>query len=310
MAPGPDPRVHTELAHLRRLAGPSRQLHFLPRQPARSAMNGRHASRLRGRGLDFEELRDYRIGDDPRTIDWKVTARTGEPYVRVFTEERDRPALLLVDQRMTMFFGTTLNMKSVTAAEAAALAAFRIRAQGDRVGGIVFGDDSVAELRPKASTAALNRLLTVIAEANCALHAERRVDSAMSLNDPLEAAVRIATTGMMILVFSDFGEADDRTERLVRQLSMHNDVILFPVSDPSGLKLPDDFRIVASDGELQVELDARETQTLRSIEAVVNSRIARPLDWTRKYGIPVLPLSAGRETLPQLLDLMGLRGRR
>ena len=70
---------------------------FLPRQPVHSILAGRHASRIRGRGLNFEELRDYLPGDDVRSIDWKVTARTGKPHVRVFTEERDRPALLVVD---------------------------------------------------------------------------------------------------------------------------------------------------------------------------------------------------------------------
>ncbi len=113
-------------------------------------LNGRHASRLRGRGLNFEELRGYLPGDDVRAIDWKVTARTGEPHVRVMTEERDRPALIVVDQRMSMFFGSQLNMKAVTAAEAAALAAFRILDQGDRVGGIVFGDDGSGRDPPAA----------------------------------------------------------------------------------------------------------------------------------------------------------------
>jgi uncharacterized protein (DUF58 family) len=150
-----DPRVSVDLAHLRSLETRARTLTFLPRQPARSAMNGRHASRLRGRGLNFEELRDYLPSDDVRSIDWKVTARTGSPHVRVFTEERDRPALIVVDQRMSMFFGSKLNMKSVTAAECAALAAFRILDQGDRVGGIVFGDAALAEIRPKRSRAAL-----------------------------------------------------------------------------------------------------------------------------------------------------------
>lgn len=72
------------------------------------------------------------------------------------TEERDRPALIVVDQRMSMFFGSRRNMKSVTPAEAAALAAFRILDQGDRVGGIVFGDELLAELRPQRSRAGLN----------------------------------------------------------------------------------------------------------------------------------------------------------
>jgi uncharacterized protein (DUF58 family) len=82
-----------------------------------SVLAGRHASRLRGRGLDFEELRHYQYGDDPRSMDWLATARLGGPYVRVFTEERDREVLLLVDHRLTMFFGSRRAMKSVAAAE-------------------------------------------------------------------------------------------------------------------------------------------------------------------------------------------------
>ena len=110
LPPQQDPRIHVDLAALRRLGNSARALSFLPRQPSRSVLNGRHASRLRGRGLNFEELRNYVQGDDIRTIDWKVTARTGEPHVRVYTEERDRPALLVVDQRMSMFFGSKLYM--------------------------------------------------------------------------------------------------------------------------------------------------------------------------------------------------------
>ena len=146
-----DPRIHVSLARLRGLQGAARGLSFLPRQPSASVLNGRHASRLRGRGLNFEEMRDYLPGDDIRSIDWKATARTGTPHVRVFTEERDRPALLVVDQRMSMFYGSVLNLKSVTAAEAAAIAAFRILDAGDRVGGIVFDDEDLVEYVPKRS---------------------------------------------------------------------------------------------------------------------------------------------------------------
>lgn len=306
-----DPRIHADLAHLRGLSRAARALSLLPRQPVRSALNGRHASRLRGRGLNFEELRNYQIGDDPRTIDWKVTARTGEPYVRVYTEERDRPALLVVDQRMSMFFGTEHNMKSVTAAEAATLAAFRIRAQGDRVGGIVFSDTAVAELRPKASGRALNRLISTIAEANCALNAGVEVAGSMPLNRPLEAASRIATIGNMILVFSDFGEVDDHTEKLVRRMAQHNDVILFPVTDRAGPQTLDGMRMVVSDGRLQAELDMRDAGVSTGVEEVTATRVARAIGWTQKYGIPVLPLTSARDTLPQMRELLGLSaGRR
>ena len=112
--------VYANLQDLIKLQHKASGFSFLPKQPVHSLLSGRHASRLRGRGLDFEEIRRYLPGDDIRTMDWKVTARTKKPHIRVYTEERERPVLLVVDQRMSMFFGSTSRMKAVTAAEAAA----------------------------------------------------------------------------------------------------------------------------------------------------------------------------------------------
>ncbi len=185
-----DTRIQVSLAHLRSLQAAASGLSFLPRQPSASLLNGRHASRLRGRGLNFEEMRDYLPGDDIRSIDWKATARTGKPYVRVFTEERDRPALLVVDQRMSMFFGSQLNMKAVTAAEAAAITAFRVLNASDRVGGIVFNDDSQVDIAPRRSERTVFALLESIVQMNSALNADKTVvDRAQALQrGPLQLA--------------------------------------------------------------------------------------------------------------------------
>ena len=303
---GDDPRIHVTLDHLRGLEGRARSLTFLPRQPARSVLNGRHASRLRGRGLNFEELRDYMPGDDVRTIDWKVTARTGSPHVRVMTEERDRPALIVVDQRMSMFFGSTLNMKSVTAAEAAALAAYRILDQGDRVGGIVFGDTQIAEIRPERNRATLNRFLTALADANGALRADAPNVPPISLTRVLRAVARIAPRNHLIIVLSDFDQIDEETHRLVSGLSRHNDLVLVLVSDPFAEEFPEGLRLVVSDGELQAEVDTGNTTQHRNLRDMARGRLAEILDWQRTLGVPVLPLSSAEETLPQLRRLMGL----
>ncbi|WP_353472515.1 DUF58 domain-containing protein [Salipiger sp. H15] len=301
-----DPRIHTDLAYLRSLEGPARGLSFLPRQPAQSVLNGRHASRLRGRGLNFEELRDYLPGDDIRAIDWKVTARTGKPHVRVMTEERDRPALIVVDQRMSMFFGTRRAMKSVTAAEAAAMTAFRILDQGDRVGGIVFGDEVIAEIRPQRSRAALNRFLTALAEANGLLHAEAPNVAPIGLTEVLRAVARIASRNHLIIVLSDFDGIDAETDRIVSGLSRHNDLILVPVTDPSAGEIPGGLRIIVTDGELQAEIDTAEPGTRRGLIEMSKGRLADVLDWQRRFGVAILPLSAGEETLPQMRRLLGL----
>ncbi len=305
-----DKRVHVDLAHLQSMQRFARRISFLPKQPARSVLNGQHASRLRGRGLDFEELRHYHLGDDVRTIDWKVTARTREPHVRVFTEERDRATLLLVDQRMSMFFGSSLNMKSVTAAEAAALAAWRIRMQGDRLGGAVISDDRIAELNPKASNLALNRFLSALARANSRLNPSFRPRISVSLNSVLQSAVHVAKTGMMVLVFSDFSDLDEASETLLRRLNAHNDVLLFPVSDPAANALPADFRVVASDGDMQATIDAAQNSTSEHIRDIATTRAERLLDLERKFGIPILPLTTSVGTEDQVLRLLSAEGGR
>ena len=160
------PGVYVSLDELARLEHKAAGFSFLPRQPVHSLLTGRRASRVRGRGLDFKELRRYLPGDDPRTIDWRVTQRTGTAHVRVFTEERDRPVLLLVDQRLSMFFGTRRAMKSVVAAELAALAAWRAFHQGDRVGGFVFNDRAVREFRPHRSRRRVMELLGAVEAMN------------------------------------------------------------------------------------------------------------------------------------------------
>src|SRR5215468_247295 len=110
-APEKMPGVYVDLDDLIALEHRGRTVSFLPRQPVHSLLAGRYASRMRGRGLNFEEIRDYRPGDDVRSIDWKVTARLQTAHVRVFNEERDRQGLLLVDQRLSMFFGSQRAMK-------------------------------------------------------------------------------------------------------------------------------------------------------------------------------------------------------
>ena len=143
--------VYVDLDELVRWQYRSSGFSFLPRQPVHSILSGRHASKLRGRGLNFEELRDYLPGDDTRNIDWKVTARTGKPYVRVYTEEKDRTVWLLIDQRVGMFFGSRQKMKSVVAAEVAAISAWRVLSVGDRVGALVFNDSEVSVIPPHRS---------------------------------------------------------------------------------------------------------------------------------------------------------------
>src|SRR5689334_1765680 len=219
------PGVYVDLDELIALEQRGRRVSFLPKQPVHSLLSGRFASRMRGRGLNFEEIRDYRSGDDVRSIDWKVTARLRKPHVRVFNEERDRQALLVVDQRLSMFFGSRLAMKSVTAAQVAAIGAWRVLAVGDRVGAIVFNDSDLVEIRARRSRATVLQILSAIVAQNQALGVGRGLITApIMLNTALEHAERRALHDATVIVVSDFDGADDATRKMIGALTRHNDV--------------------------------------------------------------------------------------
>ena len=300
-----DARIHVSLAHLRSLQGAAGGLSFLPRQPSRSILNGQHASRLRGRGLNFEEMRDYLPGDDIRSIDWKATARTGSPHVRVFTEERDRPALLVVDQRMSMFFGSKLNMKAVTAAEAAAITAFRVLNASDRVGGIVFNDDNQVNIVPRRSQRTVFALLESIVEMNTALDADKTVvRTPASLNGALGSVAHLAHHDHLVVVFSDFDGIDDMTHRRLSGIAAHNDVLLVLVYDPLADGVGSRARTVIGDGNMQAEVDFGSSPVREAVDRFSRSRLEKIYGWQTSIKLSVLPLSSGEETLPQMRRLM------
>src|SRR5215831_5093847 len=264
------------------------------------------ALEYRGRKLNFEEIRDYRSGDDVRSIDWKVTARLQKPHVRVFNEERDRQALLVVDQRLSMFFGSRLAMKSVTAAQAASIGAWRVLGVGDRVGAIVFNDSDRVEVKARRSRATVLQILAAIVAQNEALGVGRGIAGApIMLNRALEHARRRALHDAAVIVISDFDGADDATRKMIGAMTRHNNVVALLVHDPLQSDLPASTSMTVTDGELQIELEVGRASVRKSLEQATEARLKGVFAWTRELGVPVLPLSAAEDTAPQLRHLLG-----
>jgi len=301
------PGVYVDLDELIALKQRGRRVSFLPKQPVHSLLSGRFASRMRGRGLNFEEIRDYRSGDDVRSIDWKVTARLQRPHVRVFNEERDRQALLVVDQRLSMFFGSRLAMKSVAAAQAAAIGAWRVLNVGDRVGAIAFNDSDLVEIKPRRSRATVLQILSAIVAQNQALGVGRGlVNAPTMLNTALEHAKRHALHDATIIIISDFDGADAATRSMVGAMTRHNNVVALLVHDPLQSDLPASAAMTVTDGELQIQLEVGRASVRQSIMQATEARLKGVFSWTHELGIPVLPLSAAEETAPQLRRLLGV----
>ena len=300
--------VYTDLDELMRLRFKSGGFSFLPRQPVHSVLSGRHASRLRGRGLNFEELRNYLPGDDTRNIDWRVTARTREPFVRVYTEEKDRTVWILVDQRLPMFFGSQNKMKSVLAAEAAAIACWRVLSQGDRVGAVVFDDRDFRVIPPHRSADRVAQVLKCVVEKNHALRADADWDhEPRMLNRALERVRALARHDCLVCLVTDGSGTDEDTRHHVTQLTEHNDVLALFVFDPLERAVPDAGRLVFSDGSTQIEFDSSDRRLSQAYTRDFEQRMARMQETSRRHAIPLLPLHTAAPVLDQVRDALGHR---
>jgi uncharacterized protein (DUF58 family) len=298
--------VYVSLAQLMALEFKARDLSFLARQPQGSILAGNHASRLRGRGLNFDELRRYQPGDDLRHLDWRASLRTGKPVVRTFTEERDRPALLVVDQRMSMFFGSQRSFKSAVAAELAALAAWMVFHAGDRVGGLVFNDQRIDSIAPLRSRKRVEALLSRIAEQNRALNAGNRdAEDEDQLDKVLQRCLALAGHDHLICIVSDFAGAGERTLQLMRQLSAHNDVIALQVYDPLAMKLPNNGRLLVTQGELQVELAIEKRNVHQPLGDFLSGRLQDVATLLRRSQVPLMMISTAEEAHTQLRAELG-----
>ncbi|MEM8868007.1 MAG: DUF58 domain-containing protein [Verrucomicrobiota bacterium] len=277
---------------------------FLPTQPIQSLLAGRHASRLRGRGLAFEELRHYNQGDDVRTIDWKATARLRAPHVRVYSEERERPVLLVVDQRTPMYFGSRRSMKSVVAAELAALGAWRTLQAGDRVGGLVFNEESIVEIRPQRSQARVLQLLHEVSACNKELTTTDAISGDVTLNRALESALRLAKHDHLIILVSDLDGADSETKRIATQLARHNDVLIIAVYDPLGASLQGHSGMIAKAGSRSLKVPSGKVFA-NSFRQGFEQRMDEWTEIFRSLRVPVLPISTAQPVADQLRTLFG-----
>ena len=298
--------AYSNLDDLIRIQFKVRDLSLLPQQPVTSVLSGRYASRLRGRGLNFEELRRYQPGDDIRTMDWKVTARTRSPHVRVYTEEKDRAILLLVDQRINMFFGTRDRLKSVTAAELAAIGGWRALDVGDRVGALIFNDSESIEIVPQRSRQNVMQILGGIVRFNHQLSAQSEVEPhGEMLNTILEKACRVATHDFLIVLISDFFGADEHTTRLVTELATHNDVLAFLPYDPIRLA-PGRQPITVSDGSTQMELDFSSAKVRDKIATDFQEEQDQIQHFLRKLSAPLLMISNKGDVARQVKRHLGV----
>jgi uncharacterized protein (DUF58 family) len=236
-----------DLAELVALRGAARGLSLHANRPALAQLAGGHRSAQRGRGLEFEEVRRYAPGDDARSIDWRVTARRGQPHTKLFREERERPVWLVADLHPGLFFGSRRQLKSALLLRSAALLGWAAVRGGDRLGAVIAGAEASAAGAPHVWPPR-SREAGVLPVLQALMEAQPRAPGAPQparLNAALAALRPVLQPGSVVLLLSDFSGLDDATEALLAGLAARADCRLLWAIDPlEAAGLPDGaFRV-------------------------------------------------------------------
>ncbi len=278
---------------------------FLPTQPVHSILSGRQSSKMRGRGMDFSEMKQFVQGDDTRNIDWKATRRTGKTYIRVFEEERDRRVWIVISQRNSMFFGTTERMKSVAAAHLMALASYRVLDSGDRVGAIVYNDTEMKFFKAQRSKQGLMQIFEELVQQNRALNKNQIKDDNTQINKALKHISAVAKHDDLIFIIGDGRGADEESVKHVTSLNIHNDVIYAFVYDPMEEALPSGASLFLSDGQKAMDVDNADSRFRQRFAKILKDRQEKLKNLSRKQAIAVLNISTARPVLDQVMEQLG-----
>ena len=207
---------------------------------SRQLFSGEYQSAFKGRGMSFSEVRNYQYGDDVRNIDWNVTARTGEPYIKTFEEERELTVMLLVDISKSSFFGTTKQLKNELITEICAVLAFSATNNNDKVGLLLFSDRVEKFLPPKKGRGHILRIIRELLDT-------RPTGKGTDISQALTYFTNMVKKRSICFLLSDYLAED--YERSLRLAARRHDVIGVHLFDPREKELPDVGLIYARDAE-------------------------------------------------------------
>lgn len=249
------------------------------RLSVRARQSGGYVSPFRGRGMEFNETRLYQAGDDIRSMDWRVTARTGKPHTKLFREERERPVFIAVDDRSAMHFATRGAFKSVVAAKLAALLAWSAQQRGDRIGGQLFSDNGCREFKPQHGKAAVLLFLQALVDP------QPMVKAAISLDSALSRLMLHARPGSTVHILSDFRGFNHNAETHLAKISRHCDVEVVFISDPLENELPGQGLYRFANDQRELLVDTGDRQRVERYQQQFEQRLHDLEQFSKKHRI-------------------------
>jgi len=280
-----------------------RRIELRTRRLVDSSFAGAYHSVFKGRGMNFEEVREYTPGDDIRSIDWNVTARMNVPYVKKFTEEREMTVMLLVDVSASGTYGSVESSKRELAAEVASILAFSAIQNNDKVGLLLFSDEVELYIPPKKG-----RLHTLRLIREMLFFEPRRRGTSLAV--ALDYLNKVTPRKAVVFVISDFITADFIKPLTVT--SKRHDLVAMPVIDPGEETLPDVGLLTLEDAETgrQVEINTSSRGVAAAFAAMEDRRHDELEKVFRQRRIDVVPLRTDRDYLLPLRAFFEKRERR
>ena len=310
MMHGKNEGVYVSLSELLKFGYMPKNFNLRPMGAVLSKLSGRHRSGVRGRGMDFSEMKQYVQGDDTRNIDWKATRRTGKPYIRVYNEERDRNVWLVISQMNSMFFGSKARMKSVSAAHTAALIAFKALEMGDRVGAVVYNNEEVKFFKAASSKKNVVGIMTEVERQNHLLNAANSDDRKGNLSRSLKILSSLAKHDDLVVLIGDGRALDEETARYITRINTHNDVIAVLVHDPMEEEIVKSSSLFLTDGVDTVDVDSSDKQFIQKYRERLTGRKEAYKHLSRKNALPIVSISTRYPVLDQLYEQLSMhRGR-
>jgi len=304
--------VYISMSELIGLQASHAKLDLTGQRKSLATMSGMHRSSFRGRGIDFDEVRQYAPGDDIRHIDWRVTARTGKTHTKLYHEERERPVYLVIDQRQSMFFGTKDAFKSVVAARTAAYLAWAARDHGDRVGGFLFNDTEVLKVRPKEGKRGIQQFFRTLIQFNQTLPARetKASQSSSSIRAAIEGLQQVVKPGSLVFVISDFHGFDDIALQHLALIAKHSDMIAAHISDPMEQRLPATGSYGFTDGTRNIKLNTGNRELRKRFRTRYIEQHIRIKEQLTRIGVPTIDINTGQSISTALAESLGMKSRK
>jgi len=285
------------------LAKKIRYIEIYTSKAVNDILAGEYESLFKGRGMSFSEVREYQPGDDIRTIDWNVTARTGIPHVKLYVEERELTVLFLVDLSASGAFGSRYSTKNETAAELCALLSFSAVKNNDKVGLVLFTDGVEAFIPPAKGTTHVLRIIRELLN-----FSPKR--SLTDIKGAVEYIDRITTKRCVVFLISDFlGQGFEKT---LRVMGRRHDLIAVSVTDPLEIAMPDVGLVELEDAETgeTILFDTSSAAVAKEYNKLGKSREKSLVEMFRSMGVDYLPIINGTDYVKDIVRFFRVRARR